>query len=150
MAILALVGGAIGFLSFTSSKQEEFQAACLAVQSRLDFAEELMLFGTDLEVTFKLKGKQLQVVIEPDRPLDQTTMSLLSIPSPITGIDEITFQNLSTDQIKLKYLSKGFLRPQGELTLRGTYGHKVLKLGLEATPFFSEELYPYEVLQKKS
>lgn len=146
IAILALVGGVAGFLSFTASKKEEFNAACSALQRRLQFAEELMMLGTDLEVSFKKEGPKFLVVIEPDRAMNPTTAKLLEIDSPIYGIEEIYFKTLPMDKIKFNYLSKGFQRPEGELIVRGKYGEAVLKLGNNETDFFSEDLYPHEVL----
>lgn len=147
IAILALVGTFGGYVSFSASKKEEFQAACQALEERLQFAEELMLLGTDLVVTFKREGRKFHVFMEPDRDFNLTTAKLLAIQAPLYGIEEVSFNNLPTEKIELRYTSKGLQIPQGELAVRGNYGEKILKFNKKYT-LLSEDLYPNEALPK--
>lgn len=148
IALLSVVGSAAGYFSFSASKKEEFQAATHAVMDRMNLAEELMMLGVDLTVTFEKKEKSLLVHLKTDRELDGTTGRLLSIPSPITGIDHISFEGLDSQDIKLHYGSFGMLMPKGDLILKGRYGEQTLPLSLKQVPEkYSQDLYPHEVLQ---
>ena len=151
ISLLALIGSTIGFVSYRSSKQEEFKVASAQVERRLRFAEELMHLGTDLDVTFQKRGKELLILMEPDHSLNLTTMKLLALQSPITGIDEVEFNQERLEKIRLQYLSKGLKQPQGEIHLKGPYGETSITLGNENATLSlrTEELYPYEILQKK-
>jgi type II secretory pathway pseudopilin PulG len=151
IALLATVGSAASYLTFSASKKEEFQAAAGAVMDRLKFAEELMMLGSDLSVTFKQDGKHFFVELKTDRDLDGTTKKLLSIPSPITGIDTVLFNGQDARGLKLDYGSFGMIMPQGEITLKGRYGETTFPIKPRGSQDkLSQDLYPYEVLQKAS
>lgn len=148
IAILTLVGGVGGYMSYSASKKEEFHAACDAVLDRLRFAEELMMMGVDIDVRFRFIHNKLHVLLVPDRVLDQTTTGLLAIKAPIEGITKVEFDHLPIDQIRLRYASYGMEMPEGDLRLTGKFGEKSISLHRLPTPSNSTELYPNEILQK--
>jgi hypothetical protein len=148
MALLAIVGSVGGYLSYSASKKEEFNAACTATLERLRFAEELMMLGVDIDVRFRFIRNKLHVLLIPDRILDETTARLLSIRSPIEGIAAVEFNHLPLDQIRLRYTSFGMEMPKGELILKGKFGEKTITLKEIQQPFNTTEVYPHEILQK--